>query len=395
MPGAGGTSGAKHAPRRRERIRRLALILGVGLLAGVVTESALRVYAHHLRDPAERWDAAAGTFTLVPGRHVGNAGPVVVNEAGFVGDTPAAEDGRPAPRLRIVALGDSCTFGAGDGVHTYPALLARRLAARAGDPDAVEVVNAGISGLDTAQVTRRLESRVARLRPDVALIYVGWNDLTRKSPLAQGDPGWRGDLVAALDDLWTVRAARKAVFQILRPRLAAPRTGPASRSGRFRYYVPVRFAEDLRRLVAGVRAIGAEPVLLTLPTPVHADATPAQLRLARITFPSVWGTYAVGDFLDLLAAHNLVIRQVAREADAPLVDLAGGLGSRPDAFRYFHDTMHPNDRGMEAIAVQLETSLVRLGWIDEDAGASRARHPLDDRTIGQGGTTPCAASRAC
>jgi lysophospholipase L1-like esterase len=360
----------------------------------VAGEAALRVYAHHLRDPAERWDAAAGTFALVPGRHVGAAGTVVVNEAGFVGDAPARAEGQPAPGLTIVALGDSCTFGAGDGVHGYPALLARRLATRAGGAERVEVVNAGISGLDTRQVMRRLDSRVAPLRPDVALVYVGWNDLTRKSPLAQGDLGWRGDLVAALDRLWAVRAARKAVFQILRPRLATPRTGPESRSGRFRYYVPVRYAEDLRRLVARVRAIGAEPVLLTLPTPLRPDATEAQIRRARITFPSVWGTYAVGDFLDLLAAHNLVIRQVAREADAPLVDLAGALGARPDAFRYFHDTMHPNDRGMEAIAVLLETSLTRLGWTGRDVDARRAGDGADHRT-GPGETKPCAASRAC
>lgn len=335
------------------------------LLAGtalILAELALRGFVYFAREPFERFDLGAGTFALVPGEHTGAYGSrVVVNARGFTGRP--LED-RSELDQRFVAVGNSCTFGAGDGVHTYPDILSLRLRAEAaGRRSRKEVVNAAISGLDTRQVTRRVRSRVAGLEPDVVLIYTGWNDLMKKSPLGQGEASITSDLIDWADRLWLVRGARKLVFHQLRPAMAAPATGPGSRSGRFRYFSPARFRTDLDDLVRAVREIGAEPLLMTLPSPLRDDLTAEQLRAGHITFPSVAGTYGVGEFVDLLAAYNDAIRQVARERDVPLLDLAEGFADIPDAARYFHDTMHPNDLGMDVIARLLEASLEDHGLL--------------------------------
>src|SRR5690349_3072945 len=88
----------------------------VGVLIVVLTlaamETLLRAWVYLIRDPSERFDTATGTFVLVPGRHPRpRARPFVVNSRGFVGDE--FEDPAPPGTVRIVTVGDSCTFGAG------------------------------------------------------------------------------------------------------------------------------------------------------------------------------------------------------------------------------------------------------------------------------------------
>jgi len=366
-------------------------------LALVVAEIGLRGFVYFVREPFERFDLASGTFDLVPGQYPdAYGGRIVVNEAGFAG-RPLRQ--RAAVEWRVVAVGNSCTFGGGDGVHTFPDLLAERLRARRRGATDYEVINAGISGLDTQQVTRRTRSRVADLEPDVVVIYTGWNDLMKKSPIGQIGDGASAGVAAWLDDLWLVRGLRKVVFQRLRPIWADPATGPASRTGRFRYFEPRRYRDDLVELVRATRNMGAAPLLVTLPSPLRADLTPAQLAAARITFPSVAGTYRVGDFVDLIAAYNRVIRDVARQHDVALLDLADDFAAIPEAPRYFHDTMHPNDAGMALIAHRLEASLARHGLLAEPVPKSTATEaPRADRAPDPGtlgGRPECVASQAC
>src|SRR5712692_8177503 len=87
----------------------LVLVLGMA-------EGGLRVWVYLFRFPAERFDITTGTFVLVPGAHPRlGAPPIQVNSRGFVG--PEFEEPRAPGVARIVALGDSCTFGEATGVE--------------------------------------------------------------------------------------------------------------------------------------------------------------------------------------------------------------------------------------------------------------------------------------
>jgi acyl-CoA thioesterase-1 len=88
----------------------------------------------------------------------------------------------PAPRPRIVALGDSLTAGLGlDPAEAYPALLQKRL-----DEAGLnyEVVNAGVSGDTSAGGLRRVDWA---LDGDVKVLIValGGNDALRGLPVDQ------------------------------------------------------------------------------------------------------------------------------------------------------------------------------------------------------------------
>ncbi|MFE7527988.1 SGNH/GDSL hydrolase family protein [Kitasatospora sp. NPDC057542] len=147
-------------------------LLGVGLVGLLLTESKLAVQA-------------IGALETLPPRADG-----VYGEA-FADGSAAAQ----AP-LVLAVLGDST--GAGLGVaragETPGALLAAGLASVAERP--VRLVNVARSGGRSADLSGQLEQALPH-RPDVAVIMVGANDVTRHSP-AQLAVRHLGEAVAAL-----------------------------------------------------------------------------------------------------------------------------------------------------------------------------------------------------
>lgn len=345
-----------------------SLIL-IGLVLGGA-ELAVRTWAHYLRAEVERFDPGTGTFVLVPGRHRTRFGTAVINSQGFVG----AELEPEGPDLwRIVAVGDSCTFGGGNERHTYPALLDRRLDRRERPGLRYEVVNAGISGLNSELALRRLESVVPPLHPDVVTIYIGWNDLMKFDPVAQGKEARFSGVARVLDQLWLARGLRKLLFFYVRPAILKPRTGPESRSGRFQGFRPTYFEENLERMVTAARGIGASVLLATLPTVVRPWMTLEDLEQARVVFPYFPSAYGVGDLLDLVGAYNRAIERVGLKTGTPVVDLAARFAAIEDPRPYFHDTMHTNLDGMAVIAEAFEEALEAHGLLEPAPAAGTRR----------------------
>ncbi|AAZ98102.1 putative lipase [Thiobacillus denitrificans ATCC 25259] len=113
----------------------------------------------------------------------------------------------------IVAFGDSLTFGTGASRETaYPAVLAT-LTGRT-------VVNAGVPGDTTASALQRLPAVLDQHRPRLVLLCLGGNDMLRKQPEADTE-------------------------------------------------------NNLRRLVASIRASGAEVMLIAVPAPTLFGRPPA------------------------------------------------------------------------------------------------------------------------
>ncbi|KJS58824.1 SGNH/GDSL hydrolase family protein [Streptomyces rubellomurinus] len=146
-------------------------LLGVGLVGLLVTESKLAVQAIGNLENPPRAD-------------------------GVYGEAFAADDAAPQRPLVLAVLGDST--GAGLGVlrsrETPGALLAAGLASVAERP--VRLVNAARSGGRSADLSGQLEQAL-RQHPDIAVIMVGANDVTRHSP-AQLAVRQLGEAVAAL-----------------------------------------------------------------------------------------------------------------------------------------------------------------------------------------------------
>lgn len=138
-------------------------LLGVGLVGLLVTESRLAV-------------RAVGALDGDPPRADGVYGD------GFT--DPEVGGSGPEPPIVLAFLGDSTAAGLGvrRGQETPGALLAAGLAAVA--ERRVRLFNVAKSGARSADLARQVELAVAH-RPDLAVIMIGANDVTRHAPAAQ------------------------------------------------------------------------------------------------------------------------------------------------------------------------------------------------------------------
>ena len=174
---------------------------------------------------------------------------------------PAAEPGG-APR--VVALGDSCTFGYRvDDDDTYPAQL-RTILRERGQPRA-EVVNYGVPGYSSYQGRRLLDRVLAGDRPDVVVLGFGAND---RETDRWSDAEKAGRLTAL-----RVRTAqlldRAAIARLLRRALddgeGEPSDPGVGAAGAAKPRVSLtEYEANLRAMVGAARAAGARVILLDL-----------------------------------------------------------------------------------------------------------------------------------
>ena len=148
-----------------------------------------------------------------------------INSKGFVG--PEFDEQPPSGVYRIIALGDSCTFGFWKMV--YPGVL-ERLLNDSGSSRRFEVINAGIEGYNSTFALGRIRDELLRYRPHLMIIYIGWNDLMKVNPTAQTEHPGLAVVARTIDRLWLTKGLRKLLFYYVRPRLGNPATGPASRT---------------------------------------------------------------------------------------------------------------------------------------------------------------------
>ncbi len=113
-------------------------------------------------------------YTEVGGAHV------QTNSRGFRGGEVPAE--RPPRGVRILAVGDSSTFGYGVRTdETYTAVLKRLLSKRF-PGRAVEVINAGTPGWSSGNGAAFLAREGLNWKPDAVLIHFGYNEQLGSGP---------------------------------------------------------------------------------------------------------------------------------------------------------------------------------------------------------------------
>lgn len=167
---------------RLHAVTLLALVAGSLMASFVLIETALQI-STRFRNPEDN-SSLANTLTMpaewqmrvvqVEGSgywyywhgvlHVHNRDRMRVR-----GDFPPKRSGT----LRIIALGDSLTYGYGIAEQdTYPKVLETLL----NDTFRVEVLNLGVSGAQSEDIYRTLQRKVPVLRPDLVIYGVCLND---------------------------------------------------------------------------------------------------------------------------------------------------------------------------------------------------------------------------
>lgn len=325
-----------------------SIIIVIVLL--IIAEMSIRVWAYFFRGEYERYDVASETFVLIPGKHKIGGGVVQINSDGFVGNELRKRNDK---LIRILAVGDSCTFGDGDADTTYPALLEKNLNRDSTGAMEYEVVNGGVEGLNSGMALKRLKLKGAELHSKIITIYIGWNDLMKFDPTSQAKTKEWSGVARMIDKLWLVKGMRKLVFFYIRPNLKPPGVGKDSQKGYFKNFIPSFYEDNLRKLIDTSRDLNAKPLVMTLPTVVRKDMTLKDIKEANVVFPYYPSAYNVLDLLDMINAYNKSIRRIAGEKNVPIIDLEGVFARLKTPKPYFYDTMHTNIKGRELIAHEI------------------------------------------
>lgn len=245
--------------------------------------------------------------------------------------------------LRVLCLGDSCTFGA---ARSYPEHLQSLLDARFGS-GRFEVLNAGVIGYTSLHGLEWYQRELVRLRPDIVTIYYGWNDL------------WRGD-DRAIQEWFDHRVRHQTALgrSYLWKALAGSARAARRRAGRVEIPLqiePERYREILEEFAdLGVRD-GFTPVFVTAPSAFTEDRTPSWMIEK--------GFVAPGDSAPRLRAiYNQVVIEVARNRRIALADCAAALAATEGPFfdRPDEDPIHPNDLGYQSIAEALAEAIAGI-----------------------------------
>jgi lysophospholipase L1-like esterase len=334
---------------------RVAVVAGFAGLA--LAELALRLAGlptgatHRARDAYDLDDEVPGPYKA--GARIDLAWPpetaylATFNSWGMRGAEP-----RDVDSARILALGDSQTFGLGvQDDESWPARLDRDLAA-AGHPH--PVLNLASPHLLIDDEIRYLETVLPRYHPAVVVWMMPsfghpGNEVGAPTPhersLARerrSHERWAGFVSAsALREardwsfLWRDRVARAARGEVLAaPPLVANDDDPGQQPGK------EHFLERLPVLQQLVASAGAK--LLLVPHPQIA------VEGGHVSLSAPW------------------VGKLARERGIPFVDLYGEYGAVSDKDTLFQmpwDT-HPSALGHEWIARAVRAQLEQLGWLE-------------------------------
>ena len=282
-------------------------------------------------------------FVLVPnssGRMFDTT--IRINNLGFRGPDMPRDKG---DAFRIVALGESQTFGPTlrDGEKPWPELLQDLFDRHASCGRKIEVLNAGTEAYTLEDNLERMRRDILPLKPDLIVSTHGMNGFLpfglRRVP-EPNEPGVRprASALIARAALTIERSAHD-----WRDRNSAHAQPPALAPMTDAELMKTRYAEDYRKLIALARAGGADIALAELTMAVNAQSP----RKVKDFYGAVFKP--IDDIIAANAAHNRMVKLIAREEGAPLIDMAAGVDGQWDDDLYL-DIVHFTERGDERVA---------------------------------------------
>jgi lysophospholipase L1-like esterase len=285
---------------------------------------------------------------------------------------------RPGAARRILCIGDSHTYGAGVRAEdAYPAQLQRQLDARS--PGTFSVVNLGVPGMSTTQLRHRLPEQIARLRPDIVVVWCGSNDAWNRAEEEAQDAGWRR---VAADALAHSRLYRFVSVWLHRRHLerdiAGQQFGDRVHFAQDRTRGPIDVVVDWGGAVErleyrfGLRAADESATVAR----GNYDAMAETAR--ELGVHMIWITYPL-EVSSYVRALNGAIREVGERTGTPVVDAVPAYLRLPPGHRTLVFASHPGPAIYGEIAHDL-ADVVLTVVAGEQPGSGRPAASADQRT---------------
>lgn len=243
-------------------------------------------------------------------------------------------------KRRILALGNSCTFGWG---VSYEETYVKRLEVFL--DGAYDVINGAIPGYSSFQGRRFFERGLVQLQPDILLILFVWNDhWAAASQIADKDQQFPPQAIIACQNLLSRFHSYRLLKKLLlsgieqEPDSLFDRKAPIYRVGL------EDFRKNLRDICRLARSKGTTPILLTSPIPPLATYYPPGARSPMHRFHE---------------RYNQVIRELSVSDSVDLVDLAREFAHYADLYdKALNDPIHFNAKG-HRLAAELLAEHIR------------------------------------
>ncbi|MCZ7593357.1 MAG: SGNH/GDSL hydrolase family protein [Kiritimatiellae bacterium] len=287
--------------------------------------------------------------TLPPYYWIPVANTPITNNKGFRGRN--WKEKKSAGVIRIASLGDSCTLG---GQEPYSERL-DRLLREALHSNKYEVLNGGVGSSSTYQMLQIFEQQILPMRPDIVVIFPGWNDRWvhdgQRDSLHKLPTPWQASMRNHL--------LRSRLFQ------AMVFVADKQRSKKKEQRVPAsEMAANLRKFAKMCRDQNLALYLCTTPDGNSDNAILARfndqkdqrdwdLDLYDLFKDKADSPIGVWRYLDAL--YNDTVRSVAANERLPLIDLATDVAQRrmlyPEPPLYFFkDGIHFTELGLQEVA---------------------------------------------
>lgn len=286
------------------------------------------------------------------------------NSRGWRG--PQVPEAKPAGEFRILALGDSCTFGKGVLEHeTWPRVLESELSKDLPPGRSVRVINLGVNGYATRDYVHVFETVGSALEPDLILIGYNINDFPNpvrsadnvvfhgtgtKETLRSRMRRWLGpQLRDELNRLAVYRFARATYYDSSRERDYAMMEAIAS--------------EKSSAQIEGLD-LGFEQEAAMLGRLIQRAAE-REARVALFLFPYESMVY----LQDFNRGPEERVAALCAQLKVPYVDVASAFrseahGTQPPRKLFVRgDRYHPNPAGYALTGATLAAALRKLGWV--------------------------------
>jgi lysophospholipase L1-like esterase len=322
--------------------------VGIRLLQSRKYGTAATVEKHYTVD--KRIDLRVPIANLRLGR-------IETNSLGFRGPEIAVP--KPAGTVRVAFLGASTTWCAevSGNEYVWAHLVAQDLR-RMFPGRSVDYVNGGVPGYVVESSLRNLEHRIAPLRPDIVVIYHATNDMSvelRRLAAASGvireakvaPPSWLSNYSL----LWNLAEKNFRIWMAQRKaERAADRLDVEAAS------LGAAFRRDLAALIRRAQQEAKVVAVATFSARLRdGQSNEEQLRAAASALYYMPFMTPRG-LLDSYARYNQVIREVARETGALLVEEENDI---PGDEQHFTDSVHFTDAGSRAMATRVSAVLAR------------------------------------
>jgi lysophospholipase L1-like esterase len=264
---------------------------------------------------------------------------VTINSKGFRGKEIPAEKG---PAFRIVAIGESTTFGVTMNADDkpWPELLEEMIRTRLKPTRPVEVINAGVPAHTLEHTLSRLQSDILPLKPDMIICYHGFNGfylLYDSLPHADGPrpPKYQPRPLKLLADAEHGLKMARYRNALLAPTQRNPPRAVAD---------PMisRYAFAYRHLIEAARTNKIRLAIATFSMAANSKSDDAIKEFYRPGFPLVHLQVQANTL------HALMVRQLTKtNPDVDLVDTQPRLDGYHEKFI---DLMHLTQEGRQEVA---------------------------------------------